>query len=295
MQSKALQKLVETAERSIGVCARVWFQRHRAKMSGDASRIRHLDARELEAARAAPLVQSEGSFPTLHERAIRRLTYQEAKRQINIEDILDEAGRGLASEPHVSDEPVDEDWAARFFATAQDVSYVPMKMLLGRLLASEVRRPASFSMRCLESVRSLTRVEADALTKIAPFVVNGEAILRGPDVGELLHMREFHALVDAGVVSQNALQWEIPAPYARVRLADLLIQLTGGQGIVMEAWRMTGIGIELMPLLNAQAHRPFVRWLLEQADAHDFRWSLHRMLSREPLTWDPRSVKLNEI
>ncbi|HEY1696510.1 MAG TPA: DUF2806 domain-containing protein [Polyangiaceae bacterium] len=289
-----LLKLLDVCERRIGVSARVWFQRHNSKTPTDAQ-IRDADARELEAARVAPLIQNEGSFPPLHHRVMRRLTYQEGKRQLNIEDIIEEALRILVHEQTASDDAVDEDWSIRFFAIAQDVSYEPMKRLWGRLLAAEVRRPGSFSLRCLESVRSIARSEADALSRIAPFVVNGEAILRAPDVGELLKMGEFHALVDAGVVSPNILQWEMPAPDARVRLPDLLVQLRGGQPMVVDAWRLTSVGVELIPLLNAKANRAFVRWLIEEVNARDYRWTLHRMVSREPPKWDPRPSGLHEI
>jgi hypothetical protein len=292
---KALQKLVAVCERVHGSSARVWFQWHFGQKREEITRIRERDQRDLEAARVTPLVRDEGSFPTLHERTMRRVSYQEARRQWNLEDILDVASRAILAAPSVSDEPVDDDWAIRFFAIAQDVSYEPMRKLWAMLLVHEVRRPGSFSMRCLESVRSLTRLEAEGLNKIARFVVNGEALLRNLEVGDLLQMREFHALVDAGVINGTTLQWEVPVPEARVQVADVLVQLTGQQPMVFEAWRLTGIGKQLVPLLDAKAHRPFIRWFLDEAGARDYRWTLHRMLSRDPLKWDPNPTRPHEL
>lgn len=287
----ALHRLVEVCERGLGVAARLWLQR---PAQSDAIQ-RQRDAQELAAVGRAPLIQAENSLPSLVQRANRRVMYQEARRQMNLEDILDEARRCVGSLPQSSDRAVTDDWIDRFFAIAQDVSYPPMKKLWGRVLAGEVRRPGSFSMRCLEVVRSLTQLEADALGKIAPFVVNGEAVLQAPDLGGLLQMGEFHALMDAGVVSPNLLQWEVPAREARVQLADVLIQLKGGQSMAVDARRLTHVGRELVPLLGATANRAFIRWFLEQASAYEYRSTLHRMVSRDPVAWDPRPVTIRDL
>jgi hypothetical protein len=292
---KALQRLLGLCERTLGASARVWLQRHHGRSRVEVSRIAADDERSLDALRVAPMIQAEGSFPTLRERILRRVTYQEARRHKNLEDVCDGAVRSLPLSSPVSDEPVDEDWAARFFAIVQDVSYAPMKELWGRLLAAEVRRPGSFSMRCLDVLRSLTRLEAGALGKLAPFVVNQEAILRSPALGDLLLMREFHALVDAGIVGGGSLQWELPAPDALISLPDVLVQMTGGQPMTTDAWRLTGVGTEIVTLLEAKASRPFLRWLLEEVGARDYRCTLHRMVSRDPLSWDPRPTRLHEI
>jgi hypothetical protein len=108
-------------------------------------------------------------------------------------------------------------------------------------------------------------------------------------------MSEFHALMDAGVVSPSLLQWEVPAREARVQLADVLVQMNGGQSMAVDARRLTQVGKELVPLLGATANRAFVRWLLEQASAYDFRCTLHRMASRDPVMWDPRPVAIRDL
>lgn len=109
--------------------------------------------------------------PTLEERTQDRLHFQEAKKQLNIENVTAFAAEELRNEQPVTDEPLDEDWTTRFFKIAEEVSNEEMQALWGKILAGEIKQPKTYSLRTLELIRNLSKNEANTFMKIANFAV----------------------------------------------------------------------------------------------------------------------------
>lgn len=121
-------------------------------------------------------IKEEGSL--LH-RTENRLDYKEQKRQRNIENITAKAAENLESETEVSDEEVDEDWTTRFFNYAEDISSDEMQEIWARILAGEVKKPKSFSLRTLDTLRNLSKEDAEIFMKFAKLAVeaNGTSFI----------------------------------------------------------------------------------------------------------------------
>ena len=83
-----------------------------------------------------------------------RVRFQEEKRQRNIGAIVSQAATQLAGD-EVDDHEPDHDWTARFFSEGQDVSSEDMQNLWARVLAGEVRRRGSTSLRTLTTLKNL--------------------------------------------------------------------------------------------------------------------------------------------
>ena len=83
-----------------------------------------------------------------------RIQFQEQKRQHNIGTVVRKAASHLVDKSVENSEP-DHDWTARFFNDIQDVSSEEMQNLWAKVLAGEVERAGSTSIRTLESVRGL--------------------------------------------------------------------------------------------------------------------------------------------
>jgi uncharacterized repeat protein (TIGR03899 family) len=109
--------------------------------------------------------------PSLEERTQDRLYFQEAKKQLNIENVTAFAAEELKNEQPVTDEPLDEDWTTRFFKIAEEVSNEEMQALWGKILAGEIKQPKSYSLRTLELIRNLSKSEADTFMKVANFAI----------------------------------------------------------------------------------------------------------------------------
>ena len=89
-----------------------------------------------------------------------RLLFQELKKQQNIDAVVTNAYNILENETTVSDEPVDEDWILRFFNSVADISSEEMQVLWAKILAGEVKRPKTFSMRTLDVLHNISKDEA---------------------------------------------------------------------------------------------------------------------------------------
>ena len=88
-----------------------------------------------------------------------RIQFQEEKRQSNIESVVRQAASEL-EDKHVEDNEPDHDWTARFFNDIQDVSSKETQLLYAKILAGEVERPGSTSIRTLSILRNLDRPTA---------------------------------------------------------------------------------------------------------------------------------------
>lgn len=122
--------------------------------------------------------------PPIEERAQERINFQEAKKQINLENVTAFAAEELKNEQPVTDEPLDEDWTTRFFRIAEDISNEEMQALWGKILAGEVKQPKSYSLRTLELIRNLSKKEADIFMKVANFAIksgNANYLFTGND------------------------------------------------------------------------------------------------------------------
>ena len=115
------------------------------------------------------LTETQKSNLSLEERTQSRVSFQEQKKQINLENIIAVAAELLKNEQAVTDEPVDEDWITRFFKNAADISDEEMQSLWGKILAGEIKQPKTYSLRTLELVKNLTKEEAQTFEKVAHF------------------------------------------------------------------------------------------------------------------------------
>jgi len=122
--------------------------------------------------------------PPLENRTQERINFQEAKKQLNIENVTAFAADELKNEPPVTDEPVDEDWTTRFFRIVEDISNEEMQALWGKILAGEIKQPKSYSLRTLELIRNLSKNEADIFMRVANFAIksgNANFLFKGKD------------------------------------------------------------------------------------------------------------------
>ena len=97
---------------------------------------------------------------SLEDRAKSRATFQEIQKQQNVEAVVVNAYKELENESDVSPEPVNKDWILRFFNSIEDISDEDMQILWGKVLAGEIKKPKSCSLRTLQALRNLYKEEA---------------------------------------------------------------------------------------------------------------------------------------
>jgi hypothetical protein len=204
-----------------------------------------------------------------------RVEFVEQRRQRNIEEITSAAAAHLLDVEDLSDEPPDDDWIARFFAGAQDISNEQMQEVWARILAGEIQKPRTFSLRALELVRDLTAEESLLFGEAAKFAVKSSN-------NSFIHADEWIAqdrgLVDSKMFELGELGLVYPTKlsmtvfHAADNLNDRTHVLTCGDGGVVliecpagkslggfNIWKFSRIGEELLGLVKRDLDLEYMR------------------------------------
>lgn len=176
----ALEKLLDYAASGIGSVAAhlfaarraendAWIKRVSAQADADVLRIEaqaQADARNIL---VAPDARIGGKLDIAH-RVTQRITFQEEKRQRNIESVVTKAADQLGHREVPNEEP-DHDWVARFFNSVQDVSEADMQVLWANVLAGEVERRGSTTLRTLDVLRNLDHITGKLFHRLCSIAV----------------------------------------------------------------------------------------------------------------------------
>lgn len=103
-----------------------------------------------------------------------RMAFQELQKQNNIECVVANAYNVLETAESCSEEPVEQGWISSFFDSISNVSDEDLQKLWGRILAGEIIQPKSYSLRTLETIKNLSREEAELFKRVAPLVTQLE-------------------------------------------------------------------------------------------------------------------------
>lgn len=203
-------KLIEVVSRGIG---KGYDPRYKKRMA---------DATAYEIDTIAGAIRRNGDVPILFdregvqldarsaqdliERTGMRLFSQEVRKQQNIEAIVDKAYEELKNEESVSNEPVDEDWIVRFFNSVEDVSNEKLQEIWAKILAGEIKKPRSSSLRTLDLLKNQSVNEAILFEKVSSCIIrSGEKALipNEPDLWKAQDVKfsDLIALSDAGIIN----------------------------------------------------------------------------------------------
>ena len=109
----------------------------------------------------------------LAQRAIARETTIGIKHQRNIDSVVGKTPKHLSvkQEIEINDETVDWEWRSKFFDYAKHVSREDMQEILARILAEEVSKPGSISLRTLDLLGNLSKEEANSFVRVSRFAI----------------------------------------------------------------------------------------------------------------------------
>lgn len=136
-------------------------------------------------------------------RARREQAMSAVRRELAIQHIAilaEEECRNLPLE-HISTVAVDPDWLVRWRDGAQDAVSVQLKRYWARLLAGEVLKPSTYSVRTMEFLRTISRSDLEMLNIVARFCFEG-FIYRNPGnyFSLDLHQPMFEQLEELGLL-----------------------------------------------------------------------------------------------
>lgn len=217
----AIEKLADIAASGIGAVGGPMLARWRARAAADSARIEakgRADALRIEAqgqADSIPLIADAQAKArtTLSDFSIEgelnikkeiesRLSYQEQKRQNNLQNVVGLAAEELDGKT-VDNVDVDHDWAARFFNDVQDVTSEKMQRIWAKILAGEVESPGRTSLHTLSILKNMTQNDAKLFEQLCQFVIandilNNKEYTNGipefPDFDDFLMMESYGLL-----------------------------------------------------------------------------------------------------
>lgn len=289
--SKPLTRLIEVISEGVGAVSRPYLVKKNAEAKAHEIRAISAALKDVAVQHQLPVIYKEGGVEvwqkpedrslilepqTPEERALIRADYQERNRQRHIENITSAAAAELAQQEDVPDEKPDEDWIAKFFSSAQDISSEQMQNLWGRILAGEIKKPGTYSLRTLEFVKNISKSDASLLElvgKLATKWNNHTAVIAVHDKKwlqdklEIFPAHQFAASeigamyptdLSLRIFREDSIQEEFFV------CGDLMLIVKKGDcagEIALPIWKFTAIGKELLELISNEQNEEYLESL----------------------------------
>lgn len=269
--SKAIKKFVDSVSRGLGILY-------------EPIRIKKLASSLKEASEI--IEHADEVTKALYHRTLTRQSLQEIGYQKNIEEITQNALKALPGD--VDDKPVDYDWLTYFFDMCKTVGDENMQIIWSRILAGEVSKPGSYSLRTLNLIRLLDKQEAEMFTHFCGYVCsNKDGFLRMliTDASEsYLKVKGFHkghlrCLTEAGLICDGFFTLSeddndnIRASIIYFDKEIELIKLTQKHHLpkIYAIFPLTNTGHELFPICGAKADYDYYDCLVESYKKEGFQ------------------------
>lgn len=211
-------------------------------------------------------------------RAEQRLLNDAIREQENLEKVFDVAADEIKQITDSSNVSVDDDWITRFTSIAKDIGSNEMRYIWGKILAGEIEKPGSFSMRTLETIRNISQKEAQVFQKIVPLVIQGNAGLMIASDNELnkrygITYEDILCLKECAlIISNSSLTLNIPVPKdgeSHIRNESLIafFKLTSKaqeETMKIDMYALTNVGRELYSILAHEPSEDYFHAVLEK-------------------------------
>lgn len=241
-----IDKLVETISNATGLTA------HGIKKNADAESYAAIKKAETET--EVQLLKLQG------EDKIAQYVLARNKQKVeNVEEIVSKAKQQFAPDEQVSEEPVEKDWMTRFLNIAEDVSDEDMQNIWARVLAGEIKKPKSYSLRTLEVLRNLSKEEAALIMRVSSYQV-GLDLLSTDDFGA--NLTDQIALDDINIICGEELVRTYTPNKGKIsfvlnKQALINIYVPTEVKIKLKGFKITKAGIEIMGLIQEHNYSVF--------------------------------------
>jgi hypothetical protein len=140
-----------------------------------------------------------------------RLKYLEERRQQNLNKIVELTIQQLPEKINRTNS-VDEDWISQFFNFSQDIGNEEIQCLWAKVLAGEVAKPGSFSLRTLDILRLMQQTDAREFNTLRSFLCtegNNNCLIRYKNIEETLEkfgigLLDLYNLESIGLINCSA-------------------------------------------------------------------------------------------
>ena len=239
-----LDKLVETLANATGLTALGTI----INAHGEARAQAYLAKKKAQTDTEVEILRLQGE-----EKVAQYVLARNKQKVENVEEIISKAKQQFAPDEQVSEEPVERDWMNRFLNIAEEISDKDMQAIWGRVLAGEIKKPKSYSLRTLEVMRNMSKDEASLLMKASTFQVALDLVSTEPFA---LGLMEQISLEDIGVVCGDELVRTFTIPSSGTisfelnRKARINVYAPAGIKIKFKGLKLTKAGQEIFTLIQ---------------------------------------------
>ena len=222
----------------------------------------------------------------INQRAERRLQMQRERQQHNLERIMAQALEYCPES--VSAQDVDPDWFQQFCDLILDISNTNMQHLWAKILAGEIATPGKFSLKTLHTLKRMSYKEAMALQQAANLSCRTRqdpsariyfGCISRPSLWRLLTGRsravvnlnqfglsypQILSLMDIGLLHSSEIESGTLPAGQQLNWQYQQLSMNGtvcSKDVVLQYYKYTASGAELLPLLNAQPNQQYVEAL----------------------------------
>jgi hypothetical protein len=217
----------------------------------------------------------------LMERSGLRVAEQEARRQKNIESVLSGAAEHLSKESAVPNDKPNDDWTTRFFRYSEDIGSEEMQGLWSKILAGEILKPNTYSLRFLDAIRNISTVEAEIFCRLANFALEGGDkifVLSEQKFldGNSLTFSDLLILRDIGLIYPNDLRFRFlqskKGTQSHLIYAGNIVLIDREEDtpeIPLQSIIFTKIGSEILSLVQRTVSEQYLSILASKLKAHN--------------------------
>ena len=203
---------------------------------------------------------------------------KESRKLSNTMAVIEKAQSHFTEGEQVSDEPIDEGWENRFFNIVEEISDDELREIWGRVLAGEIKKPKSYSLRTLECLRNLKTEEASLIVKVAPYYVNNDFIYKNCPISlvENYVLQECGILLDDGNSIQFGFRVDAHTNHALVLdCENALVMQNDSDNIIkcdLRIFKLSTAGKEIMNLItiDKDIRDSFIKSLVNDLYAQGF-------------------------
>lgn len=229
----------------------------------------------------------------LSQRLQRRLRMQQERQQLNLERII---ALSIDYAPEqVIDTEVDPDWFHHYCELALNIANPAMQQLWAKILACEIASPGQFSLKTLYMLKQMSHKEALALQQAASLCCRNSnegsgriyfGVLRRPSLFQLLTGRgkallnlsqyklsypDILSLMDTGLLHHAEIESGELAKGDSIQFSiqqQRLQCVARHNGLVLQYYKFSPLGVELLPLLNLQPQPHYLEALQQLLSSH---------------------------
>ena len=240
----------------------------------------------------AALLPVEKQMP-IEDRSNKRARLASLRKQKNIEAIVEKTYSFCADK--VIDKRTDLDWFNRFITLAEDISNKTMQDLWAKILAGELARAGTYSLKALKVFREMSIVEAKLLAKACSLTVKDQSrknirIISGSyqqpgllnffnkDRQQYINLSQFGlnyadllSLADNHLIFIQESESNMMVNNESINFSynGLPLKLTSKKAnVTLQFYKFTAIGVELAHLIADKANDDFLGHLKQQLSHH---------------------------